>query len=430
MNLRTLLSISLILAIAPLAGQNTNGLSLDQLLIIGLDNSSSIRIAERNLKSAQASRRGSYSGLIPSLQTSITQDLDPQSFTGDGGSSFNPTDFSSSFGITQTLFDGAQSWYNAASGKNQVALGQTDLEQARQQAILEIKQAYYEYLSRRALLEVSEEALSLSQKQLELVEERFRLQAVRETDLLKAKVNAGQRKGEVLQSRQALGVAATQLNVALGQDPLFRINLADEEISLAALPDREATFRQLASENPRLKSQAFAVKGAWINAKRQRGVLLPTVRIGYSAGSFGANLDDVLGSGFLNDNSRTFLTISLPIFSGLRNSSSYSRSRYAAMAEEERMDGVERDLRRQLENTLTSLEVLHDIHPINQEVLASAEADVRLAEEQYKLGAISILDLLNAQVSLIMAKSSLVRTIHDIKIAEARLEALTGTNLQ
>jgi outer membrane protein TolC len=96
------------------------------------------------------------------------------------------------------------------------------------------------------------------------------------------------------------------------------------------------------------------------------------------------------------------------------------------LAEEERHEGYRRDFKRQLENTLSSLASLHKIYPVNQEVLASAEADVRLANEQYNLGAIAILDLLDAQVSLISARSTLVRTTYDIKISEARLEALMG----
>ncbi len=91
------------------------------------------------------------------------------------------------------------------------------------------------------------------------------------------------------------------------------------------------------------------------------------------------------------------------------------------------MDAQLRDLKRQLENTLSGLESLHLIYPINQAVLTSAEADVRLADEQYKLGAIAILDLLDAQVSLITARSTLVRTTYEIKIAEAQLAALMGT---
>jgi len=101
--------------------------------------------------------------------------------------------------------------------------------------------------------------------------------------------------------------------------------------------------------------------------------------------------------------------------------------RYTALAEEERLDALERDLKRQLENTLSNLTSLHKIYPINQAVLASAEADVRLANEQYNLGAIPILDLLDAQVSLITARSTLVRTTYEIKIAEAQLAALMGT---
>jgi outer membrane protein TolC len=133
-----------------------------------------------------------------------------------------------------------------------------------------------------------------------------------------------------------------------------------------------------------------------------------------------------MGELYDDSQSTTFLNISIPIFTGMRNSSQYSRMRYTAMAEEERYDGYKRDFKRQLENTLSSLASLHKIYPVNQEVLASAEADVRLANEQYNLGAIAILDLLDAQVSLIRARSTLVRTTYDIKISEARLEALMG----
>ena len=68
------LVIFLVFGTGPLAAQATPALSLDQLIAIGLDNNSSIRLAERNLSAARAERRGSYSGLIPSLQASINRD--------------------------------------------------------------------------------------------------------------------------------------------------------------------------------------------------------------------------------------------------------------------------------------------------------------------------------------------------------------------
>ncbi len=415
---------------ALILAQNAGGLTLDQLLDIGLSNNSDIRIAEHNLQTARSNRRGSFSGLVPSLQTSIFRDMNPRQTLTTSGTLQDAEAFSSSFTISQTIFDGAQSWYNAASGRNQVEGSTASLDVARLQTVLFIKQSYFSYLSFRALLEVAGEALILSERQLDLVQERFKLQAVRETDLLKAKVSTGQRRADVHTARQRLTEAGTQLNMVLGIDPLAPINIADEEVALAQMPGREESFARMSRLNPQLQAQAYAVKGAQISAKMQRGVLMPTIRLSYSASALGSALDEVFDGTTLGNNSRTSLAISLPLFTGLRNSSSYSRARYFALAEEERLSSLERDLRRQLENTFSNLETLLLVHPINEEVLASAQADVRLAEEQYNLGAISILDLLNAQVSLITAKSTRVRTIYDVKSAEAQLQALTGTPVE
>ena len=431
MNWRTTVLFGLLLGASLAQAQIPSGLTLDQLLEIGLDNNSNIRIAERNLLSAQADRRGSFSGLSPSLSASFNKNPSPGSFTNPA-TGLNETlpDLRSSFSLSYTIFDGARSWYNVTNGRLQVDSRSMSLDLARQQTVLFIKQSYFTYLSNRALFEVAEEALTLSERQLELVQERFNLQAVRKTDLLKAKVSTGQRRADVHRARQALAASGTQLNLVLGLDPLTPIRIAPEEVVMAEVISRENAFSRLGQLNPQLKVQAYAVQGARLNAKMQRGVLLPSVRLSYGTGQSGTSFGETLDGAALKENGVTNLSISIPLFSGLRNTSGYSRARYSAMAEEERLSSVERDLRRQLENTIFALESLHEVYPINQEVLASAEADVQLAEEQYNLGAISILDLLNAQVSLITAKSSLVRTTYDIKISEAQLEALMGSPIE
>ncbi len=422
------LVILLMFGAGPLAAQTTPALSLDQLIAIGLDNNSSIRLAERNLSAAKAERRGSYSGLIPSLQASVGQDLNPgDPYLNRQGQLTTPPEFGSNFQISQTLFDGGAAWYNKRDGDHALAAAQSRYDQTRLQMIQGVKETYFRYLSNQEMLEVAHEALELSRRQLELVEERYRLQAVRESDLLKARVSKGQWEADFHRATQALTTSATDLNVAIGQDPRVPINVRRDTVAIVSIPDRELAYSLLDHNNPELRVQELAVERAWLQAKAQRGSMLPTVTLSYSGDASGDGLSDAIDFGTISDNSATRLNISIPLFSGLRNSSGYSRLRYAALAEEERLDATERELRRQLENTLSNLEALHKIHPINQEVLASAQADVRLADEQYRLGAIAILDLLDAQVSLITARSTLVRTTYDIKIAAAKLEALMGT---
>lgn len=422
------LSAILVFGTGWVSAQDTAALTLDQLIQIGLDNNSDVRIAERNLSRARAEKRGSYAGLVPYLSTSLRQDMDPgKSYINPlTGSLVEPPVYGSAFSMNQTIFDGVASWYDARSGTIGKEAADANLEGTRLQVVLDIKEAYYDLLSAVELLEVAEEALELSQRQLELVEERFRLQAVKETDLMKARVSTGQREAEVHQAQQNVQIAVTSLQVAVGQDPSAPLNVARDSVSIQELPDRAAAQQAMMANSPAIRGQKLAEDLAWLNAKKQRGAFFPSVNLSYSVNTSGADVGDL----YRASESSTFLSFSVPIFTGMRNTSAYSRMRYAALAEGERLIGLEREFKRQLENTLSSLTSLHKVYPINQEVLASAEADARLANEQYNLGAISILDLLDAQVSLITARSTLVRTTYDIKIAEARLEALMGIESQ
>ena len=68
-----------------------------------------------------------------------------------------------------------------------------------------------------------------------------------------------------------------------------------------------------------------------------------------------------------------------------------------------------------------------EIIPINETVLESAEEDLKLSQVRYSQGSTTILEVLNAQVSVVQAKSSLVRSKYDALIQQANLKALLGT---
>ena len=56
----------------------------------------------------------------------------------------------------------------------------------------------------------------------------------------------------------------------------------------------------------------------------------------------------------------------------------------------------------------------------------SAKEDVKLIQEKYTLGSASILELLDAQVSELSAKSSIITARYDALIEMANLNALLG----
>ena len=85
------------------------------------------------------------------------------------------------------------------------------------------------------------------------------------------------------------------------------------------------------------------------------------------------------------------------------------------------------NLRVQAELIRKSLNNYAEIIPLNKAIVASAEEDLKFVRERYSLGSATILEVLDAQVSLIRSNSTLINTIHDARIQEASLKALLGT---
>ena len=70
------------------------------------------------------------------------------------------------------------------------------------------------------------------------------------------------------------------------------------------------------------------------------------------------------------------------------------------------------------------MENVQETIPIYRESKVSAEEDLRLAQERYNLGAATILEVLDAQLSVARANGSLVRTTYDRRILRAQLDAM------
>ena len=119
-------------------------------------------------------------------------------------------------------------------------------------------------------------------------------------------------------------------------------------------------------------------------------------------------------------------SLSIPIYSG--NSLSIQQQQASLSKQRSKYTYITllNDFRVQAELIRETLNNYVDIIPINQEIVLSAEEDLKLVTKRYSLGSATILEVLDAQVSLMRSKSSLINIIHDARIQEANLNALLG----
>ncbi len=404
--------------------------SLGEAIEIALENKEALKTSALDLQSSRQGVKGSYSRILPSLRFSgnMSESRFPVQTGGynettgeitlDKISSL--TSSSSSISLSQNIYDQA---------KNSFRIAEQFDRQVITNIIRNVHSAYFNYLKASQLLDVARSNLMSSQQQLALAEQKYELGSAKKTDLLKAEVRFGQARIDVINNDAMLQNAYRTLKNAMGLIGTDRdFSVEEVEIPLEIIPEIDTGFELIQKFNPSVKAKQYQITSAELSAKIAKGSRLPTISANASYSGSAENLGDAITNSF-NDQKRvnTGLSISVPIFSGNSISTRIQQAKIAVDKQESEYLTQLQDLSVQLQSMVDQLNNYQEIIPINETVLISAEEDLKLAQVRYTQGSTIILEVLDAQVSVVRARSSLIRSKYDAYIEQANLKALLGT---
>ena len=412
--------------------------SLEQAVEVALQNKEALKASALELNASKQDIRSSYSGILPSVRItgSTTESTFPEQAVGFNQSSgeilnnvSSITSASSSFSITQNIYDGGIWWNNIRLAKNNFRITEQFDRQIKTNIIRNVHFAYFNYLKAIQLLDVSRSNLMSSQQQLTLVQQQYDLGSAKKTDLLKAEVRFGQARIDVITNDASVKSAYRNLKNAMGlinSDQDFTIEEVEKPLEL--IPEFETGFELVQKFNPSVKAKQYQIMSAKLNTKLARGSRLPVISLSASSSGADENLGDAISNSY-GDKQRTnaSLSISIPIYTGNSISSRIQKAKISVDKQESEYLTQLEDLSVQLEDYLDQLNNYIEVIPINETVLESAEEDLKLSQVRYSQGSTTILEVLNAQVSVVQARSSLVRSKYDAFIQQANLKALLGT---
>ena len=413
--------------------------TLEEAIEIALKNKEALKASALDLKSSKQEVKGSYSRILPSLRFSgnMNESLFPVQTGG-----YNPetgeltldnissqTSASSSIFLSQNIYDGGVWWNTIRQAKNNYRIAEQFDRQVITNIIRNVQFTYFNYFKASQLLVVARSNLMSSQQQLALAEQKYELGSAKKTDLLKAEVRFGQAKVDVINNEANLQNAYRTLKNAMGligSDQNFSIE--EVEIPLEIIPDFETGFELIQKFNPSVKAKQYQITSAELSAKIAKGSRLPTISANASYSGNAETLGHSIANSY-NDQKRfnTGLSISIPIFSGNSISTRIQQAKIAVNKQESEYLTQLQDLSVQLQSSLDQLNNYKEIIPINETILVSADEDLKLAQVRYTHGSTIILEVLDAQVSVVRAKSSLIRSKYDACIEQANLKALLGT---
>ena len=418
--------------------------SLNDCVNIALENKRTILSATLGVKSAKKGLSGSFNNVLPNISFNANNSRTnfPER-TSISGINVNLSEFSldtiynkvDHYSNVSTGLSLSQILYNGGRNLNQIRQAKLNLEKAKLnerlikiQVIQRVIRSYYNLFQAQELFDVADKNLEMSNQQVELVEKQFKLGAVKKTDLLKAQVAQGQAKVDLLNKKTSLANSRRVLFNDMGlQDFGQEISVSEKKWTLKTIPSSSELLNGLKDRNPSLLISEKQTELTNYNYKLIKGLRFPSINssINYSANSSELNSisDAIRDDWSLGIN----FSISIPIYTG---NSLLMQQQQAEISIDQAEYGyitLLNDLRVQAELIRESLENYSEIIPINESVVLSAEEDLKLVRERYSLGSATILEVLDAQISLFRSNSTLINSIHNARIQEANLKAIIGS---
>ena len=446
-----LLTALLFSPLTPSQAQKEIPLSLGDCVNLALRNNSQLRNSERRVSLAGTNVLSSWSAVLPRVNSSFASgkyiqgarvrkmdvpvDIDP--VTGQViykqrdivQESVSRYSHYARVSLTQNLFDFGLSWNRIKQADAGMRASEQLMVSTKQAVIFDVMRKYYELLKAQKLEEVYREAVNSSEEQVKRTESMYEIGSVALADVYKAKVNLGNNQILFITQHNLVAMAKANLNTAIGRDPDLPLEII--EVEAEEVPARysfEEATRLALENNPELKSLQEDIKSYEYGVKVAKAAYLPSFGASVSYSRDNEVFDKVYSKNLNRDYSVSLgVGLDFNIFNGFADKAALDRENLNYHIAQEDLLNRQRTVKAEVEQAFLSQKAYREIAEIDQQNLVSAEEDLRLAQERYRVGSGTLLEVIDAQVGVTRARSTLVAAKYDTKIAQAQLEAAMGT---
>ena len=355
--------------------------------------------------------------------------------------------------------------------------------------VSDVRQQYLAALQALEQMDQAARELARTLEHERLARARLEVGAGTPLDLRRAEVERGQAEVNQLQRRNTYQTELLRLGQAMGAPLAANTRLS----STFALFEPKWTVDELVAEalqaNPNLLSARASLDAANTSVRAARTQYLPSLglSVGYrgsaysasnlngfyadalsaAANSFrGCNINNQLGAligqppedcssfdtsnpavvnalregvrsqnpsfpfGYRTQPLSAGLSLSLPLFNGWQRERQVEEARIQRDNARLAVRGQELKLRTELGSALLALQTAYGVAQLQTQVVDKATEELRLAQERFRFGVASSVEVTDAQTSLAQAKQARIDAIYNYHKSLAALEALVGRPLR
>lgn len=385
-------------------------LTLDKAVAIAIKYHPAVVQANQRLESARARFNSAKGNYLPQLDASLSTNTSKRQ---DDSETSHST--SAGLSLSELIYDFGKTPASVRQAYENLIAAEMNNNSTASGMIYKVKEAYYDLIKQQALVKVAEENVRQYEKRLEQVKGFAEVGRRIRYDVTKTEVDLAGARLTLVKTTNALAVSRAVLNNALGlaEDPGY-------SVLTPPLPDKISyTFDELWAKakagNPELLAQAASEKAATAGVDKAIADLYPSLSLSasysWSGSSFPLSWSWLVGT-----------ALRLNLFQGFQKTNAIDEAVANLRLSRAQRAELEQRLYLDINRAFAQLVDSNQRLAITNLSIRQAQENLTLVEQRYEVGKASSVELTDAQVALVNARSNQVQAEFDYQIAIAQIK--------
>jgi outer membrane protein TolC len=309
------------------------------------------------------------------------------------------------------------------------AVARAQQEIASRGLVVTVVQNYYAVAAAQQKLEAAKKTADEGQSFFKITQDLEHGGEVAHSDVIKAELQATDRKRQLQEAQ--LGLLNARLDLAVLIFPDFNDNyeVADDLHAPVALPTLAEVQQRAARDNPDLRAALASVQEAGHDVTGARAGYLPSLSLDYfygiDAAHFAVNTS-VNGQKFSNLGSSAVATVSIPIWNWGATQSRVKQAELRSSQAKRELSLAQRKLLAEIQSLYAEADTAaNELSGLNRSAELAGES-LRLVTLRYKNGESTVLEVVDAQTTFASANAAYQDGAVRYRVALANLQTLTG----
>mgnify|MGYP002344216041 CR=1 FL=1 len=425
-----------------MAKQDTLSLTLQQCISIAMDESPTIRIAQRDIERVDYANKEKMSALFPAINASASYsrtlkkqkmffDIPGFPSSPDGIEVGQDNTFAGVLSASMPIISPTL-WASLKMNETDAALTMESARSSKLSLINSVTKAFYGVLLAQDSYKVFERTYQNAAENARIIQNKFEQGAVSEFEWIRADVQVRNALTNLVSAESAINLSTLQLKMLMGIDMHTAIQPTGKLADYESLVFEQAIQLSNNSLDKNTDLNQFDLKAKQLkqSLEIQKSTWLPTLSANINYQYMSMPNDDVAFKDYYwFPTSTAGLTLSIPIFQGGSKHYKAKQLQVQIKAMDDQRENLKRSLELQAitftDNMIKAIEKMES----GKKALTQAEKALDISQKMYEVGAGTYLDVTNAELGYIQAGLSYNQSIYDFISAKSELEKILGTTI-